>query len=95
MSSAASNFSFDSTFSDTYLSHSQIPPIAPEPPVLHNTDLGEIHTSLPGFSDGRETPTSGRTTPDDSFIRHHEYFFNDGNVTFLVRVILWFVYTTY
>ena len=72
-----------------------MPPIASETPILHNTDLGEMHTSLPGSLEGRETPRSGRSTPDDSFIRHREYFFKDGNVTFLVRDILWFVYTTY
>ena len=95
MSSAASNISFDSTFSDTYPSYSQMPPIASETPIRHNTDLGEMHTSLPEISEGRETPRSGHTTPDDSFIRHHEYFFNDGNVTFLVSGLLWFVYITY
>jgi hypothetical protein len=40
---------------------------------------------------GNETSTSGRAystradSTDDSFIRHHKYFFKDGNVTFLVR----------
>jgi hypothetical protein len=39
---------------------------------------------------GSETLTSASTyqradTADDSFTRHHEYFFKDGNVTFLVR----------
>ena len=37
-----------------------------------------------------EASTSASTYPrvdagDDSFIRHHKYFFEDGNVTFLVR----------
>jgi hypothetical protein len=39
---------------------------------------------------GGETSTSTRTyqrvdTADDSFTRHHKYFFKDGNVSFLVR----------
>jgi hypothetical protein len=39
---------------------------------------------------GSETLTSASTfqkagTADDSFTRHHKYFFKDGNVTFLVR----------
>ena len=40
---------------------------------------------------GSETPTSASIYPradaagDDSFIRHHKYFFKDGNVAFLVR----------
>jgi hypothetical protein len=41
-------------------------------------------------SSGSETSISGSTCSgadagDDSFIRHHKYFFKDGNVTFLVR----------
>jgi hypothetical protein len=41
-------------------------------------------------SSGSETSTSASTYPradagDDSFIRHHKYFFEDGNITFLVR----------
>lgn len=41
-------------------------------------------------SSGRKTSTSSSTYSradacDDSFIRHHKYFFKDGNITFLVR----------
>jgi hypothetical protein len=41
---------------------------------------------------GNETSTSASTyqradTADDSFTRHHKYFFKDGNVTFLVRAV--------
>ena len=37
---------------------------------------------------GSETPTRTHQradTVDDSFTRHHKYFFKDGNITFLVR----------
>jgi hypothetical protein len=34
------------------------------------------------------TPTvQNDHTADDSFTRHHKYFFKDGNVTFLVREV--------
>ena len=41
---------------------------------------------------GSRAPSSvsvypGSGTVEDSFIRHHKYFFRDGNVTFLVRDI--------
>jgi hypothetical protein len=84
MSPAASIVSFDSTFSEMFPSYSQIPPTASELPGLHNADLGAMHTSLPGFSEGRKTPDH------HSFTRHDEYFFKDGNVTFLVHDLLWF-----
>jgi hypothetical protein len=46
-------------------------------------------SSLSVESNGNETSISGSTysradSTDDSFIRHHKYFFKDGNVTFLV-----------
>ena len=49
------------------------------------------HMSLSPFdSSGSETSASASTysragAGDDSFIRHHKYFFEDGNLTFLVR----------
>jgi len=47
-------------------------------------------SSLSVEPSGSETLTSASTylradSADDSFIRHHKYFFKDGNVTFLVR----------
>ncbi|KAH9175017.1 hypothetical protein EDB89DRAFT_1848334 [Lactarius sanguifluus] len=78
LSSSASIVSFDSTFSDTYLSH--ISPTAPEAPGLPTAKFG---AELPGFSKGK-IPRGTHATPDDSFIRHDAYFFEDGNVTFLV-----------
>jgi hypothetical protein len=86
LSSAASIVSFDS-FSDldTYPCHLQVPPTASEShdSELHSADLGAEHTSL----------LEGKT-PSGSFVRHDEYFFKDGNVTFLVRGFRWFVYMT-
>ncbi|KAH9174994.1 hypothetical protein EDB89DRAFT_1848244, partial [Lactarius sanguifluus] len=57
-----------------------------------SAELGAQHTSLPGFSEEGKTPGSGHTTPDDSFIRHDAYFFNDGNVTFLIDGTLYCVH---
>jgi hypothetical protein len=47
-------------------------------------------SSLSVEPSGSETLASASTyqradSVDDSFIRHHKYFFKDGNVTFLVR----------
>ncbi|KAH9005682.1 hypothetical protein EDB83DRAFT_2302658 [Lactarius deliciosus] len=81
LSSAASIVSFDSTFSDTYLS--RISPTASEAPGLPTAQFGAEYTGLPGFSEGK-IPRGRHPTPDDSFIRHDAYCFKDGNVTFLV-----------
>ncbi|KAH9161839.1 hypothetical protein EDB89DRAFT_691528 [Lactarius sanguifluus] len=81
LSSAASIVSFDSAFSDTYPSHSQMSPTASEAPGLPSA----------GFSEGK-IPRSGQTITDDSFIRHDAYFFKDGNVTFLVDGMLYCVH---
>ncbi len=94
LSSTASIVSFDSTFSDTYPSHSQMPPTASEARGLHSADIGAKHTSPPGFSEAGKTLRGGHATPDDSFKRHDAYFFKDGNVTFLVRGLLCFAYPT-
>ncbi|KAH9046664.1 hypothetical protein EDB84DRAFT_1575693 [Lactarius hengduanensis] len=59
-------------------------PTASKPPGLHIAYIGAEHTTFLGFSEERENPGGGHTTPDDSFIRHDAYFFKDGNVTFLV-----------
>jgi hypothetical protein len=52
--------------------------------------LAKRMSSLPVEPSGSETLISASTyeradSTDDSFIRHHKYFFKDGNVTFLVR----------
>ena len=70
-------------------------PTASEAPGLPSAEFGTKLTSLPVFSEGRKTPRGGHATPDDSFIRHDAYFFKDGNITFLVRGLLCFVYPTY
>ena len=66
-----------------------MPPTASETPGLHDADLRTMHISLPGFSEGRKTLRGEHATPDHhSFTRHDEYFFKDGNVTFLVHDLL-------
>ena len=89
-SSAASDISFDSAFSDSYPNHSQMSPTASEALGLPSDQFGAEHTSLPGVSEEGRTPRGERehTTLDDSFVRHDTYFFKDGNVTFLVRGFL-------
>jgi hypothetical protein len=54
--------------------------------------LAKRMSSLLAEPSGSETLTSASThqragTADDSFTRHHKYFFKDGNVTFLVRSV--------
>ena len=88
MSSAARIVSFDSTFSDTYPDNSQVPPSASKASGLPGAGLGAIHANTVGRSEEGKTLRSGYTTSDDSFIRHDSYFFDDGNVTFLVRGLL-------
>ena len=57
-------------------------------PVLNSADLGAERTrSLPELSEMEKTPIGGHATTDDSFRRHDVYFFEDGNITFLVRSI--------
>ena len=62
-------------------------PTASEAPGPPSAEFGAKHTSLLEISEGN-TP---RGTLDDSFVRHDAYFFEDGNVTFLVSGILCFV----
>jgi hypothetical protein len=83
LSSAASIVSFDSTLSDLFPSHSQMPPTTSL--GLPSDQFGAKHASLPGVSEEGRTPRGAHATLDDSFVRHDTYFFEDGNVTFLVR----------
>jgi hypothetical protein len=48
-------------------------------PLLIESSGGETSTSASDYSRA--------DAGDDPFIRHHKYFFKDGNVTFLVRRI--------
>ena len=87
LSSAASVVSFDSTFSEMDSTHSQMPSTASEAPELHSADFEATHHK------GRKALRGEQATPDDSYlVRHDEYFFEDGNVTFLVCCVLWFAY---
>ncbi|KAH9006216.1 hypothetical protein EDB86DRAFT_696514 [Lactarius hatsudake] len=92
LSSAASIVSFDSTFSDTYPSHSQMSPTASETLGLPSAEFGAQYTSLPEFPEEEKTPRGGHTAPDNSFVQHDAYFFKDGNVTFLIDGTLYCVH---
>ena len=78
-SSKPSMISFDSTLSETSSVVHEVPR-ATMSWVKHASSL------LTGSE--MSTPAciySGAGAADDSFVRHHKYFFKDGNVTFLVR----------
>jgi len=82
LSKAPSIVSVDSTLMEK-LSNSQNTPRADQPRAKH------ISSRVIGQSGTRTSWTSSMCpwvdATDDSFIRHHKYFFDDGNVTFLVR----------
>lgn len=42
-----------------------------------------------------ESPDSLGQQSDDSFTQHDKYFFKDGNITFLVRRVIWHMSPTY
>ena len=69
-------------------------PTVSEAPGLPSDHFGSEHTSSPWFSEKGRTPGGGHATLDDSFVRHDAYFFKDGNVTFLVRDLLYFTLHT-
>ena len=68
------------------ISPQKIPPmvsqITLEPPTVQPTVLEAMSTSLIGVS------ADAKPSTNDSFLRHDTYFFKDGNITFLVRVIV-------
>ncbi|KAF8270190.1 hypothetical protein EI94DRAFT_1798413 [Lactarius quietus] len=90
-SSTASIVSFDSTFSDKDPSYWQMTPAA-EALRLSSAEFGDKGTSPPRFSEEGRTPRGGHATLDESFVRHDEYFFKDGNVTFLIDGTLYCVH---
>ncbi|KAH9067685.1 hypothetical protein EDB87DRAFT_20319 [Lactarius vividus] len=68
-------------------------PTASNASGIPGVDLGAKHSSPLECSEGTKTPGGGHGTPPrDSFIRHDAYFFNDGNVTFLVGDTLYCVH---
>ena len=64
-------------------------PTASEALGLPSDQFEAKHTSLPGVSEEGRTPRGEHATLDDSYARHDTYFFKDGNVTFLVRDLLY------
>jgi hypothetical protein len=64
-----------------------------KPPII--LDAWRARTLQPGASflgvgtGESETPDGSRQKSEDSFPRHSKYFFKDGNVTFLVRLVVW------
>jgi len=89
LSKTPSMVSFDSLFSDNL----EISPAIEGAP--HATESQAKHTSSqviePSSSGSRACPSvsvyPGADAAEGPSIRHHKYFFKDGNVTFLVRDI--------
>jgi len=85
LSKTPSMVSFDSLLSD----NPETPPAVEGAP--HATASQVKHTSFQVIEPSGSRACSsvsvypGADTAKGSFIRHHKYFFNDGNVTFLVR----------
>ena len=79
--------SFDSLLSDNL----ETPPAVEGAP--HATESQAKHTSSQMIEPSGSTARSsvslypGADAVEGPFIRHHKYFFKDGNVTFLVRDI--------
>ncbi|KAF8270188.1 hypothetical protein EI94DRAFT_1681019 [Lactarius quietus] len=94
MSSTASIVSFDSTFSDTQ-SYREMSPTASSSEVpwvpSASAEFDSKHANLLKFPE-EGTPRDAHATPDESFVRHDSYFFNDGNVTFLIDGTLYCVH---
>ena len=68
------------------------PTAATEAPGLPSAEFRANHTSLPEIPEGVKTSKGGQATPDDSFVQHDTYFFDDGNFTFLVHCLLCFAH---
>ena len=89
--SSSSTPSIDSV--DSFLSHErETSSTVQEATGPTPESLAKRMSSLSVEPSGSETLASASTYPradsaDDSFTRHHKYFFKDGNITFLVRGI--------
>ncbi len=87
LSSTPSIVSVDSILPDKRETSSifQEAPRAPESWVKRMSSLIEPSGSEMSTSATGSTHPPRADAADDSFIRHHKYFFKDGNITFLVR----------
>ena len=84
LSKTPSMVSFDSTLSDNSETPDvQIAPHAAESRVKYASSQVIEPSGTRTCTSGIMYP--GDSTTDGSFVRHHKYFFKDGNVTFLVR----------
>jgi hypothetical protein len=88
LSETPSVISFDSLLSDDL----ETPPVVEG--ACHATESQVEHTSSQAIEPSRRCRTcssvsvcAGADATEGSVIRHHKYFFKDGNVTFLVRDI--------
>jgi len=80
--------SFDSLLAD----NSEAPPAVQGAPHATNSQVKNTSYQVIEPSGSRARPSVSMypeaDTAEGPFIRHHKYFFKDGNVTFLVRDIL-------
>jgi hypothetical protein len=79
--------SFDSLLSD----NPETPPADGGAPRTTGSQIKHTNSQVIETSGSRACSSAsvypGADAADGSFVRHHKYFFNDGNVTFLVRRI--------
>ena len=84
LSKTPSMVSFDSMLSDNFETPSmQGAPHAVESRVKYVTPQVIEPSGTRTYTSASMYP--GASATDSSFVRHHRYFFKDGNVTFLVR----------
>jgi len=87
LSKTPSMVSFDSLLSDN--SETPSPRCAPHVVESRPPQVKYITSQMIGPSETRMCTSAsmypGAGANDGSFVRHHRYFFKDGNVTFLVR----------
>ena len=83
LSKTPSMVSFDSTFSDIETPGVQGAHHAADARVNYVSSQVIEPSGTRTYTPASIYPGTGAT--DGSFVRHHKYFFKDGNVTFLVR----------
>jgi hypothetical protein len=57
--------------------------------VSINSIISDTHMMTTKATGVQSAELSSEPTADDSFVRHNTYFFKDGNITFLVRNVLY------
>ena len=89
LSKSPSMISFDSLLSAS--DNPETPPVDEGAPRATGSQVKHTNSQVIEPSGNEACPSAsvypGADAAEGSFIRHHKYFFKDGNVTFLVRSI--------